>query len=104
MFKTIQTLDKRAIDVLEEIEKAVIVCTKQLAEPGQTNAVRKQAAKVSKERIKELSEELIATVQQTAIVAICLCEGAERIGPESCLERLRKWQTDSEARPAKGGE
>lgn len=103
MFKTIQTLDKRAIDVLEEIEKAVIVCTKQLAEPGQTNAVRKQAAKMSKERIKELSEELIATVQQTAIVAICLCEGAERIGPEACRARLEIWQTDENVDP-KGGD
>lgn len=104
MYRTVKTLNSQVPPMLEEIEKAVIVCTKQLAEPSQTNAVRKQAAKMSKERIKELSEELIATVQQTAIVAICLCEGAERIGPESCLERLRKWQTDSEARPAKGGE
>lgn len=103
MYKTLVTLDSQVPPMLEEMQEALLTCWKQEAVPGQNSATRKLAYQTARRRIKELADEAVATVQQSAILAVTLCQAAERLSPEEVLERLQKWQTDEEGKPPKGG-
>lgn len=103
MYRTIKKLDQQTREALERIESVVLTCTRQLTDPNQNKTVRKQIVKTAIEQIRDLVEDSRITIMESATVAACLCEGAERIGPEACRARLEIWQTDENVDP-KGGD